>query len=99
MNERVVVKYPLLFEKEDDYGVIAIDMPADHRVLLVDSQHGAICLWAEVPVETPESLVTYRFRVFSTGQPFMVDDDLLHVGSTQIASPAGLRVWHLYREA
>ena len=79
---KTVWKYNLNLGEEN------ISMPQLARVLSFGSQHGTLCMWAEV--ETTNPYVPRTFLVVDTGHE--VPKAARHLGTTQVAP----FVWHLY---
>ena len=80
---RAVYKYPI--EVADDF---VVTMPQAHRVIHVELQQEAPCMWVEVDTESPD--LPFRFHVEGTGHPVAPGTE--HVGSW-VGEPF---VWHLY---
>tara|TARA_R110000803_G_scaffold20201_16_gene52282 strand:- start:539 stop:799 length:261 start_codon:yes stop_codon:yes gene_type:complete len=79
--------YKYEFEVVDE---LTIAMPRGARVLSVDVQRGAPCMWALVdPDELP---LNRKFAVYGTGHP--MDQVGEFVGTFQMAG--GLLVFHLF---
>lgn len=89
---QVVWKYPLRVADEQ-----SIQAPMAARPLAVQWQHGKLCLWMLVDVDTPA--VDWTVTILGTGHT--VDDTLdgeTYVGTVQQAD--GALVWHVFaREA
>lgn len=79
-----VWKFPLPLDDE-----CPIEMPLGAKVLHVDTQAGAVCLWALVDVSAPKE--TRHFCIRGTGHPIGDEGDNYH-GSTQ----QGPFVWHVF---
>lgn len=86
MPDQRVWKYVIPIETD----TFTLAMPAAARLLGVQVQHGAPCLWALVsPQATSERR---QFRLVGTGSP--VDGDLAYAGTFQLYS--GTLVLHLF---
>lgn len=70
-------KYPFSTQ-----GELTIDMPEGAKVLSLQVQNGAPCLWALV---RPEKKVRTRyFRVFGTGHPIELKTSFVFIGTYQL---------------
>lgn len=81
---RTIWKFPL---KITDYQWI--EVPLESEILSVQSQHGQLCLWAEVDSDSSKS--RWTVYVIGTGNP-LPEMHGTHVGSV-IMNPF---VWHVY---
>ena len=72
-----------------------IEMPADARILSVQSQFGDVCLWAMVDPDATKAV--RQFRIFGTGQPISEPERpkrLSFIGTVQVSG--GQFVWHVF---
>ena len=83
-----IYKYPLPITDE-----FVIEMPAMHRLLLVDTQKGMPFVWALVNPDTEKILVT--FRIYGTGHGIKDVDKMQYVGTFQ--EDFGNLVWHVFK--
>jgi hypothetical protein len=82
---KVIYKYPFVIADEQK-----IQLPRDHKILMVEMQGDTPCIWAEIDPKSP--IVVYWFYIHGTGHKF--DDwGLTHIASFQ----DGPMVWHLYQ--
>lgn len=81
---RVIWKFSLRVTDEQ-----TIAMSAGAKIQFVDTQHGSVCLWAEV--EAPLPTENRIFRIHGTGHNNITDNEV-YVGSCQM----GQFVWHIY---
>ncbi|MFW6219716.1 MAG: DUF7352 domain-containing protein [bacterium] len=91
---RYIWKYELNLNKEQ-----SIKVPRNSKILSVQNQLGALCLWLEFPkVSTDDDFYEYRnFMIFGTGHPIDFDDknyDIKYISTVQIDS----FVWHIYEK-
>lgn len=85
-----IYKYPIMLQP---YQVIT--MPLNHKILLVQVQHGRICLWALVDPESIDSPV--GIRIYATGFDDIDEPgELNYIGSVQMEN--GNFVWHVFEE-
>ena len=80
-------KFPLRIEDEQ-----TVMMPAESRVICVQSQYNTLTVWAIV--DTTKELVPVTFRVVGTGHPMPDIAQLHYVGTVQMDS--GMLVWHVF---
>ncbi|KKN27722.1 hypothetical protein LCGC14_0861460 [marine sediment metagenome] len=86
-----IYKYP--FEVSD---TVEIMMPTKARILTVQTQSNAPCIWALVDGDKP--LETRRFRVFGTGHEFNIDPiQSKYIGTFQLMD--GGFIGHLFEPA
>ena len=69
---------------------IDILLPSDAKVLLVEVQGMAPCVWVEHDLEKPK--ITRTFSIIGTGHE--IPEEAAHVGSFQMPP----FVWHLYEK-
>lgn len=85
--KRTIWKFPLAIA---DTQVVA--MRSGAKVLAVQAQGDALCLWAIVDPDAPDEAV--EFRIHGTGHPLPNDAHRYeHVGTVQ----QGAFVWHVFR--
>lgn len=89
-SRRAVWKYAI--ELGDPEGATDVRIPEGARFLHCAAQGDAVCMWFEVPVDSPR-VVKRRFRLFGTGDP-TIDTHLSYVGTGIFAD--GAYVFHLY---
>lgn len=80
---RTVHKYELPIVDE-----FTLDLPSQHKVVLVDFQNARPMMWVEVDTDSPSRPV--KFSVEGTGH--QIDGGAVHVGSFI----DGAFVWHVY---
>lgn len=83
-DEFTVWKFPFLIDDE-----CPIEMPGGAKVLYVDTQGGAVCLWALVNPSAQKELRNFCIR--GTGHPLGAERHTYH-GSVQ----QGPFVWHVF---
>lgn len=91
---KTIYKYTL---EITDYQII--DLPEGANILSVQTQpppYGDIreqlCMW--VQVDTENSLIPRRIRIFGTGNPMTYEHDLKFIGTVQMNNNA--LVWHIF---
>lgn len=85
---RLIWKYPLDIKDEQ-----VVDLPINAQLLSVQEQNGQIVLWAIVePNRVTEEI---KVRIYGTGHPLAVQDDLFsYLGTVQTSG--GSLVWHVF---
>ncbi len=73
---------------------IVIPMPEGARVLDVQIQHGAPCIWALVDTSKPN--VNRMFRLAGTGHPIKPDEAHKHIYIGTFQMSDGALVFHLF---
>jgi len=72
-----------------------IHLPVGHEILSVQTQGGAVCIWAliDTEAETQEELI----EVFGTGHPVHVDMGIERqfIGTVQIMG--GTQIYHVFK--
>lgn len=83
-----IFKYPLAVSHEQK-----VVMPSDAKILSVQRQGTALCLWARV---TPNAAKHERIiRIFGTGHDIEADYGGRFIGTVQYDS----LVWHIFEDA
>lgn len=86
---KTVWKYPL-----SHFGAHAIEMPDDAKILCVQTQQGAPCLWALVDSDRPRML--RHLGVYGTGHS-LPDDLGRYIGTFQTTGAFGEPLtWHVF---
>jgi hypothetical protein len=83
---RTVFKYPLASIEQ------TVALPSGARILCVQAQSGALCLWALVDTDNPT--VDRTFRVYGTGHALPSDFGSRYIGTVQQMN--GALVWHVF---
>lgn len=72
-----------------------VEMPFDAKILCVQVQQGAPCLWALVDTEAIKS--SRRIYIYGTGKPIPDNIDMKYIGTFQYLG--GSLVWHVFERS
>jgi hypothetical protein len=64
-------------------GFECLSIPRDAKLLSCQMKNNKICLWFLINVENKNNLQARIFRVFYTGEPFAMKEDLKYVATVK----------------